>query len=126
MSKSHIVANFTSCEVSGDGSAIRLAYDDAGGGARELNLSAEQAGSLAMTLPRLLTAALQARTRDPSLKFVFPLAECNLEAAAGSSNCILSLRTPDGFEVSFSLSPEALVEMSQLIDLGALTSDVLH
>jgi len=119
MSKTQTVANFTSCEVSGDGEAIRLSYCDDAGATRDLNISAEQAGALAMTLPRLLSAALQARSRDPNLRFVFPLAECNLEAAAGSSHRILSLRTSDGFEVSFSLSQEALAEMSELIDLGA-------
>lgn len=119
MNKIQTVANFTSCEVSGDGEAIRLSYCDEGGAARDLHISAEQAGALAMTLPRLLSAALKARGRDPSLRFVFPLAECNLEAAAGSSHRILSLRTSDGFEVCFSLSQEALTQMGQLIDLGA-------
>ncbi|QIG49295.1 hypothetical protein G5V57_17150 [Nordella sp. HKS 07] len=119
MSKTQTVANFTSCEVSGDGEAIRLSYRDDGGAARDLHLSAEQAGALAMTLPRLLSAALRARSRDPSLRFVFPLAECNLEAAAGSSHRILSLRTSDGFEVCFSLSQEALAEMGELLGLGA-------
>jgi hypothetical protein len=111
MSKTQTVANFTSCEVSGDGEAIRLSYCDDAGATRDLNISAEQAGALAMTLPRLLSAALQARSRDPNLRFVFPL--------AGSAHRILSLRTSDGFEVSFSLSQEALAEMSELIDLGA-------
>lgn len=119
MSKTQTVANFTSCEVSGDGRAIRLSYCDDDGAARHLHISAEQAGALAMTLPRLLSAALRARSRDPNLRFVFPLAECNLEAAAGSSHRILSLRTNDGFEVCFSLSQEALAEMGQLIDLGS-------
>lgn len=122
MSKIQTVTNFTSCEVSGDGEAIRLSYCDDAGAARDLQLSAEQAGALAMTLPRLLSAALKARSRDPSLRFVFPLAECNLEAAAGSSHHILSLRTSDGFEVCFSLSQKALAEMGQLIDIGAETA----
>lgn len=122
MSKAHTVANFTSCEVSGDGEAIRLSFCDDRGAARDLHISAEQAGALAMTLPRLLSAALRARSRDPNLRFVFPLAECNLEAAAESSHCILSLRTSDGFEVSFSVSQEALAQMGQLIDLGAETA----
>lgn len=119
MNKTVTVTNFTACEVSGDGRWICLSYCDGSGTTQELHISAEQAGSLAMTLPRLLSAALKARTQDPSLRFVFPLAECDLEAAAGSSNRILSLRTTDGFEVSFSISQEALAHISQLIDLGA-------
>jgi hypothetical protein len=119
MNKNQTVSDFTSCEVSGDGNKISLSYRDASGATRRLDISAEQAGSLAMTLPKLLSAALRARNQDPSLRFVFPLAECDLEAAAGSSNRILSLRTPDGFEVCFSISQEILAHMGELIDLGA-------
>jgi hypothetical protein len=118
MSKNHTVSDFTACEVSGDGSRISLSYRDATGATRQLDLSAEQAGSLAMTLPRLLNAALRARNRDPSLRFVFPLAECDLEAAAGSPHRILSLRTSDGFEVCFSISQEILAQIGELVDLG--------
>ena len=128
MSKSKTVTNFTSCEVSGDGSRIRLAYCDGSGSAQQLDISVEQAGSLAMTLPRLLSAALKARNHDSSLRFVFPLSEFNLEATAGSADRILSLRTPDGFEVSFSISQETLAHIGHLIELGAGSAnhEVMH
>jgi hypothetical protein len=48
------------------------------------------------------------------LRLVYPLTDYNLEGAVGSENLILSLKTHDGFEVSFSVEPEALKRLGQL------------
>jgi hypothetical protein len=74
----------------------------------------------------VLNAALRARNRDPSLRLMFPLAECDLEAAAGSPHHILSLRTPDGFEVCFSISQEVLARIGELVDLGWNGTDAVR
>lgn len=126
MNRFETVMNFTSCEVSGVGRRISLSYSGDFGSAQQLHISAAQAGSLAMTLPRLLSVALQARLRDPSLRIVFPLAECDLDATAVSSNRILSLCTPDGFEVGFSISPETLAHIGAPIDIGADSHEMIH
>jgi len=108
------IAKLDACEVSGDGASIKLSVTDGQGRPLDLQVTAEQAGSLAMTLPRLVDAALKARYRDPSLRLVYPLTDYNLEGAVGSENLILSLKTHDGFEVSFSVEPEALKRLGQL------------
>jgi hypothetical protein len=66
---------------------------------------------LAMTLPHLLSKALQAQHADRSLRAVFPLGDWRLEAAAGSKDLILTMMTPDGFEVAFSLGAPAIARM---------------
>jgi hypothetical protein len=111
------VGSLTSCEVSNDGQQIRLAAQDATGAPINLCLSHDQAGSLAMTLPRLLSAALKARYRDPALKFVFPLKDYQLEGTPGRKDLILSLRTSDGFEVSFAVTPATLSKLSELASI---------
>jgi hypothetical protein len=64
-----------------------------------------------MTLPDLLSKALQAQYGDRSLRAVFPLGDWRLEAAAGSKDLILTMMTPDGFEVAFSLGAPAIARM---------------
>lgn len=119
MTQTLVVTALTSCKVSHDGEAICLSLCDSDGAPLDLHLSAEQAGSLAMTLPQLLSLALKARYGDPSLKMVFPLTGYDLEDAADSEGFILSLKTADGFEVSFSVSQSTLSRIGELIGTGA-------
>jgi hypothetical protein len=69
-----------------------------------------------MTLPHLLSRALQAQRSDSSVRAVFPLSEWRLEAAAESRDFILTMRTPDGFEVAFSLSAATLAGMTSVVE----------
>jgi hypothetical protein len=64
-----------------------------------------------MRLPHLLSKALQAQYGDRYLRAVFPLGDWRLEAAAGSKDPILTMMTPDGFEVAFSLGAPAIARM---------------
>lgn len=119
MTQTLVVTALTSCKVSHDGEAICLSVCDGTGAPLDLHLSSEQAGSLAMTLPRLLSVALKARYGDPSLRMVFPLTEYGLEGADGTGDRILSLKTSDGFEVSFSVSQSTLSQIGKLIGTDA-------
>jgi hypothetical protein len=66
-----------------------------------LRLAFEHAQSIAMTLPRLLTQAIRAKTGQDNARYVFPLGEWILEGIEGDQSFILTLKTEDGFEVSF-------------------------
>jgi hypothetical protein len=57
-----------------------------------------------MTLPGLLSKALKARCGNESSRYVFPLGEWLLEGAADGRTVIVTLKTVDGFEVSFGAS----------------------
>ena len=94
-------AQLTTCDVTRDGEVVRLKFVDTAGNAVALQLPFAQAGSLTMTLPHLLTKALKARSGEEGSRFVFPLGEWLLEGVADGSTLIVTLKTTDGFEVSF-------------------------
>ncbi len=91
----------TTCDVTRDGEVVRLKFIDTSGNNVVLSLPFAQAGALTMTLPHLLTKALKARFGNEGSRFVFPLGEWLLEGVADGRTVIVTLRTTDGFEVSF-------------------------
>ena len=110
------VASLTTCDVAPDGHYVRLHFEDALGRPAALRLTSDRVQQLLMTVPGLLSRALQARHRDDSVRAVFPLHQWRLETAAGSKDFILTLITSDGFEVAFSLSARAIVRIRSAID----------
>jgi hypothetical protein len=61
-----------------------------------------------MTLPRMMTQALWAKYGDESLRLVYPADIVRIEGSPDPNSFIVTLTTPDGFEVSFSLNREQL------------------
>jgi hypothetical protein len=110
------VRSLAKCQVASDGSAICLKFEDADGRPVALGLPHACVQQLIMTLPHLLSKALLARYGDHSLRAVFPLSDWRLEFAAGSKNFILTMSTPDGFEVSFVVSPRNMEWMMSEIE----------
>jgi hypothetical protein len=96
----------TTCQVDPTGSSFRLGFEDIDGQPASVVLPVDCLRSLLMTLPDVIERALKARYRDDTLKVVYPMAGWSLQAAAGSDRMILTMTTPDGFKVSFALSPE--------------------
>ena len=66
-----------------------------------------------MTLPRLSAMAIKARNRDNSLRLAFPLGNWVIEAGAGGAPLMLTLSTPDGFEVTFAVQHATLQRMAE-------------
>jgi hypothetical protein len=89
------------CGVLEDGEAVRLDLKDRSGRPVSLQFPIEQAEALVMTLPQLLTRALRLRTGNEDARCVFPLGQWLVEAAAEEDCLIVTLKTVDGFEVSF-------------------------
>jgi len=96
----------TNFQVDSTGDSFRLNFEAIDGQPASVTLPVECLSSLLMTLPRLLEQALKTKYRDDTLKLVYPTGGWALEAAGGSNQFILTLNTPDGFKVSFALSPE--------------------
>jgi hypothetical protein len=111
-----VIAALTTCHVSPNGSHIRLDFEDSFGRASTLRLTSASVQQLVMTLPQLLSRALNARHPDRSARAVFPLEEWRVEAAAGTKDLILTMATPDGFEVSFSVSAPAITGMTSALE----------
>jgi hypothetical protein len=97
----------TTCDTIGNGEVVMLELIDEDGRSISLRLAFEHAQSIAMTLPRLLTQAIKAKTGQDNARYVFPLGEWILEGIEGDQSFILTLKTEDGFEVSFRIPPGA-------------------
>ena len=110
----------TSCEVAADGNVISLGFVDADGRPATIRLSLNQVGSLAMTLPGLIDKALQARFRDDSLRYAYPLESWAIEQSTDPRHGMMTLRTADGFSVCFSIPREQQSELGEaLVSLPA-------
>lgn len=93
----------TTCAVAPDGKTISLGFADASGQSVAVRLPLEQASALAMTLPALIEQALRRQFRDDSLRFTFPLGSWAVEQSPDPGTNIVTLRTPDGFGVCFTV-----------------------
>lgn len=101
----------TDLEVCGDGRGALLQLRTASGPV-ELLLPAQCLNQLLMTLPRIISLAMQARHDDKALRLVFPLQDWQLETAHGvADRLILTLATTDGFSVAFCVTHDDLAGM---------------
>jgi hypothetical protein len=105
----------TTCEIAADGGAISLGFVDSAGQPATVTLSLDDAGSLAMTLPGLITKALQARFGDRSLHNAYPLASWALEQSSDPTQVLVTLRTADGFSACFSVQHQQQNEFGEAL-----------
>jgi hypothetical protein len=105
----------TTCEIAADGGAISLRFVDSAGQPATVTLSLDDAGSLAMTLPGLITKALQARFGDRSLHNAYPLASWALEQSSDPAQVLVTLRTADGFSACFSVQHQQQNEFGEAL-----------
>jgi hypothetical protein len=108
-------------ETGEDGASISLVAEDVSGRSVRLTFAIDVLGSLIMTLPQMVTAAIQRCRNDPSARLVYPLAESRTELSTDRSTRILTLKTPDGFTVSFALSDD---QFRELVRSGAQSAEV--
>jgi hypothetical protein len=108
----------TTCEITDGGQGITLNLIDDTGAAVALRVPFEQAQSIAMTLPRLLTRAIRSISGNPESRYVFPLGEWTVEVPEGRDGLILTMATSDGFEVSFGLPAEACRSLGWTLATG--------
>jgi hypothetical protein len=100
-------------EVAGDGNWFRMTFNCVNGNPGSLSLPTECLHALIMTLPRMMTQALSARYGDDSLRLVYPAEAMRIERSPDLNTFIITLATPDGFAVSFSLSGQQLRALSE-------------
>jgi hypothetical protein len=98
-------------ETGEGGASISLVAEDAAGRVMRLTFPTEVLSSLIMTLPQMLTAAIQRQRNDPTARLVYPLAESRTELSTDLLTRILTLKTPDGFTVSFAVTDEQFGEI---------------
>ena len=100
-------SRLTTCDVTRDGEIVILNLVGVAGNPISLWLPFDQAGAISMTLPGLLTKALKASRNDDSSRYIYPLGDWLLEGVADCRALIVTLKTIDGFEVSFAAPLDA-------------------
>lgn len=104
----------TTCGVVKEGRAVRLGFLDAQGQPHSVEFPVEQVHSIIMTLPRMLSEALQRRTKDQTSRCVFSLGHWTIESA--HNDClVMTLSTVDGFEVSFGIPFDTCVALGSAL-----------
>jgi hypothetical protein len=96
----------TGLELAKDGACFALQGVDDSGADWALHLPSDCLQQLVLTLPNLALKALRAQHNDDTLRIVYPAHACTVELASDQRTFILTLRTEDGFHVSFGLSAE--------------------
>jgi hypothetical protein len=109
----------TTFDVAPDGETFSLHLVDEAARPATLVLPSDCLNSLIMTLPDMLRRSLHLRYRDDSIRMVYPVGSWDVEGAPVPGAVIVTLRTPDGFAVSFALPALELLRMSMQ---GASTS----
>jgi hypothetical protein len=112
-------SQLTAWRVPNDGSNVELGFLDASGAEVIVQLPIIQAEASTMTLPRLLTWAIRQSTGNQQSRYVFDLGEWALEGTKGEPRLIATLKTTDGFEVSFGIPFEACRLLAWYLRYGA-------
>ncbi len=105
------------CVVSPAGDKILIALKGNGGIPREITLSFDEASALAITLPRLLTAAMSRKFDDATLRHVYPAVGYTVECASDQRHLLLTLSCGGGFDVIFAVDVNMVASLTR--DLAA-------
>jgi hypothetical protein len=103
-----IVQELGTYDLSCDGTSLRVNFVCDDGSRRCVTVPTVYLGNLIMTLPQLMQRALQARHQDDSLRLVHRTDRICIEKSSDPKIIVLTLATPDGFEVSFGLSRQQI------------------
>lgn len=97
------VKELTTYRISEDGETVAVRLKDGAGIETSLSFPVAALGNLVMTLPGVIEAALQRQFRDAAFRYAYPVRSWSVEEAADPGAVIVTLRTVDGFGVSFSM-----------------------
>ncbi|WP_020174971.1 hypothetical protein [Methyloferula stellata] len=99
-----IVQKLATFAVADGGTHLHMNFVCEDAGQVSLSLPTECLQRLLMTLPLMMGQALQVRYHDQSLRLVYPAENIRIELSSDLKTVIVTFATPDGFEVSFSLT----------------------
>jgi hypothetical protein len=98
-------------ETATDGTAVKLVVCDVAN--RKIGIILTMTlSALLMTLPAIVSSAVKRAHNDPSMRITYPLREFEIELGPDNLR-ILTIGTPDGFTVSFSLTEELSQELGK-------------
>jgi hypothetical protein len=99
-------------ETATDGTAVKLIVRDVSNHTVGIILTIETLSALLMTLPMMASSAVKRAHNDPNMRITYPLREFEIERGPDNLR-ILTIGTPDGFAVSFSLTEELSQELGR-------------
>ena len=99
-------------ETAADGTAVRLIIKDVAGQTVSLIMTIDTLSSLLMTMPTIASSAVKRAHGDPRMRITYPAEEFQIEKGPDDLR-ILTIGTPDGFNVSFSLTEEFSYELGE-------------
>jgi len=102
----------TTFDVSPDGESFAIHVTDEQARPGTLVLPAECLNALLMTLPEMVRRSLHRRFHDDTMRVVYPVGSWEVEKSPQAGSVIVTLRTPDGFQVSFSLAALEILRMA--------------
>jgi len=105
----------TTWSILPSGEQVSLGFADATGRSHTILLPVTVLSALMMTIPRMLCDALKTRFADGSLRMIHELGSWRVERAVGTDASILSLATPDGFEVTFAVATPQADRLAQTL-----------
>jgi len=108
----------TMFDVAPDGESFSIHVTDDQGHPATLVLPSDCLNALLMTLPEMVNRTLQARFHGQLMRVVYPVGSWSLDPGVTSGTVVLTLRTLDGFAVSFGL---ARLELSRMWRQSAST-----
>jgi hypothetical protein len=112
------VQALTTYKVEPDGQSVALGVQDTSGKVATLKMRISELGNLVMTLPSIIEAALRRQYRDASLRYTYPLASWQIEPASDPEHLIVTMRTDDGFGVSFSMPRQRAAQFGKDVSSG--------
>jgi hypothetical protein len=102
----------TTFDVSPDGESFAIHVTDEQARPGTLVLPAECLNALMMTLPEMVRRSLHRRFHDDTMRVVYPVGSWEVEKSPQVGTVIVTLRTPDGFQVSFGLAALEMLRMA--------------
>jgi hypothetical protein len=102
----------TTFDVSPDGESVAIHVTDEQAQPATLVLPAECLHALMMTLPEMVRRSLHRRFHDETMRVVYPVGSWEVDGGPQAGTVIVTLRTPDGFQVSFGLAALELLRMA--------------
>jgi hypothetical protein len=113
----------TTFSVAADGISVSLGVADEEGRTGALILPTACLKELMMTLPEMMRRALRLQHHDPSLRLVYRAAGWDVERSTVPETFVVTLRTVDGFHVSFALTAADLSDMANATPEPTIDAD---
>jgi hypothetical protein len=99
-------------ETAADGTAVRMIIKDSAGETMGIVMTIDTLSSLLMTMPTIASSAVKRAHGDPRMRITYPAEEFRIEEGPDDLR-ILTIGTPEGFNVSFSLTEEMSHELGE-------------